>query len=59
MSNSKLAVIAFGGNALLKSHQKGTYSEQIEMSASDVEIRLPYGDWSRKRPASGKCHVAT
>lgn len=26
----KLAVIAFGGNALLKSHQKGSYTEQIE-----------------------------
>ena len=24
----KLAVIAFGGNALLKSKQKGTYQEQ-------------------------------
>lgn len=27
---SKLAVIAFGGNALLRSGQKGTYEEQIE-----------------------------
>lgn len=27
---TKLAVIAFGGNALLKAGQKGTISEQIE-----------------------------
>ena len=27
---SKLAVVAFGGNALLRSGQKGTYKEQIE-----------------------------
>ena len=26
----KLAVVAFGGNALLRSGQKGTYKEQIE-----------------------------
>ena len=26
----KLAVVAFGGNALLRSGQKGTYREQIE-----------------------------
>ena len=25
----KLAVVAFGGNALLRSGQKGTYEEQI------------------------------
>ncbi|MDD4395086.1 MAG: carbamate kinase, partial [Bacteroidales bacterium] len=27
---TKLAVVAFGGNALLRSGQKGTYSEQIQ-----------------------------
>ena len=27
---AKLAVVAFGGNALLRSGQKGTYKEQIE-----------------------------
>ena len=26
---NKLAVVAFGGNALLRSGQKGTYQEQI------------------------------
>ena len=26
----KLAVVAFGGNALLRSGQKGTYQEQIK-----------------------------
>jgi len=30
MTTQKLAVIAFGGNALLKSKQKGTYAEQID-----------------------------
>ena len=29
---SKLAVVAFGGNALLRSKQKGTYKEQDRKS---------------------------
>ena len=27
---NKLAVVAFGGNALLRSGQKGTYQEQLQ-----------------------------
>lgn len=41
MTNSKLAVIAFGGNALLKSHQKGTYSEQIQNVTETCRCLLP------------------
>ena len=26
----KLAMVAFGGNALLRSNQKGTYQEQLD-----------------------------
>lgn len=41
MTNSKLAVIAFGGNALLKSHQKGTYFEQIENVTETCRCLVP------------------
>lgn len=37
----KLAVIAFGGNALLKSHQKGSYTEQIENVTETCRCLLP------------------
>ncbi len=41
MTNNKLAVIAFGGNALLKSHQKGTYQEQIENVTETCRCLVP------------------
>jgi carbamate kinase len=34
---NKLAVVAFGGNALLRSGQKGTYKEQIENVSNTCE----------------------
>ena len=34
---SKLAVVAFGGNALLRSGQKGTYEEQIANVSNTCE----------------------
>lgn len=37
----KLAVIAFGGNALLKSHQKGTYQEQIDNVTDTCRCLVP------------------
>ncbi len=37
----KLAVIAFGGNALLKSHQKGSYNEQIENVTETCRCLMP------------------
>lgn len=37
----KLAVIAFGGNALLKSNQKGTYAEQIENVTNTCRCLVP------------------
>ena len=37
----KLAVIAFGGNALLKSKQKGTYQEQIENVTETCRNLIP------------------
>ncbi len=37
----KLAVIAFGGNALLKSHQKGSYTEQIENVTETCRCLIP------------------
>lgn len=41
MTNSKLAVIAFGGNALLKSKQKGTYAEQIQNVTETCRCLVP------------------
>lgn len=38
---SKLAVIAFGGNALLRSGQKGTYQEQIANVSETCECLIP------------------
>lgn len=37
----RLAVIAFGGNALLKSNQKGTYAEQIENVTDTCRCLVP------------------
>lgn len=37
---AKLAVVAFGGNALLRSGQKGTYQEQIQNVTSTCESLL-------------------
>ena len=37
----KLAVIAFGGNALLKSKQRGTYQEQIENVTETCRNLIP------------------
>ena len=37
---SKLAVVAFGGNALLRSGQKGTYQEQIQNVTATCESLL-------------------
>ena len=41
MTQNKLAVIAFGGNALLKSKQKGTYAEQIENVTETCKCLVP------------------
>ncbi len=41
MTQKKLAVIAFGGNALLKSKQKGTYKEQIENVTNTCRSLIP------------------
>lgn len=41
MTQNKLAVIAFGGNALLKSKQKGTYAEQIENVTATCRCLVP------------------
>lgn len=41
MTQNKLAVIAFGGNALLKSKQKGTYTEQIENVTETCKCLVP------------------
>ncbi len=38
----KLAVIAFGGNALLRSGQKGTYKEQMQNVTETCESLLPF-----------------
>ena len=38
----KLAVIAFGGNALLRSGQKGTYKEQMQNVTETCEALLPF-----------------
>lgn len=38
---SKLAVVAFGGNALLRSGQKGTYSEQLANVEQTCESLFP------------------
>lgn len=38
---AKIAVVAFGGNALLRSGQKGTYQEQIENVTTTCESILP------------------
>ncbi len=38
---NKLVVIAFGGNALLNSHQKGTYAEQIENVTETCRCLVP------------------
>ena len=37
----KLAVIAFGGNALLKSKQRGTYQEQIDNVTETCRNLIP------------------
>lgn len=41
MTQNKLAVIAFGGNALLKSKQKGTYAEQIDNVTETCRCLVP------------------
>ena len=41
MTQNKLAVIAFGGNALLKSNQKGTYAEQIQNVTETCRCLVP------------------
>jgi len=41
MTNNKLAVIAFGGNALLKAGQKGTFEEQLENVERTCSNLLP------------------
>ena len=38
----KLAVIAFGGNALLRGGQKGTYKEQMENVTETCHSLLPF-----------------
>lgn len=38
----KLAVVAFGGNALLRSGQKGTYKEQMQNVTETCEALLPF-----------------
>ena len=40
-NNKKLAVIAFGGNALLKSKQRGTYQEQIDNVTETCRNLIP------------------
>ena len=37
---AKLAVVAFGGNALLRSGQKGTYQEQLQNVAQTCNSLL-------------------
>ena len=37
---SKLVVVALGGNALLRSNQKGTYTEQIENVTDTCEALM-------------------
>ncbi len=37
----KLAVVAFGGNALLKSGQKGTFNEQVQNVSDTCKALLP------------------
>ncbi len=39
---SKLVVVALGGNALLRSNQKGTYQEQIENVADTCEALMSF-----------------
>ena len=38
----KLAVIAFGGNALLRSGQKGTCQEQMQNVADTCQSLMPF-----------------
>ena len=44
----KLAVIAFGGNALLRGGQKGTYKEQMQNVTETCQSLLPFlkGDYN-------------
>ena len=39
---SKLVVVALGGNALLRSNQKGTYNEQIENVTDTCEALMSF-----------------
>ena len=39
---SKLVVVALGGNALLRSNQKGTYKEQIENVTETCEALMSF-----------------
>ena len=39
---SKLVVVALGGNALLRSNQKGTYNEQIENVTETCEALMSF-----------------
>ena len=46
MTQNKLAVIAFGGNALLKSNQKGTYAEQIQnVTENTFSLNIQKNSW--------------
>ena len=39
---SRLVVVALGGNALLRSNQKGTYSEQIQNVTETCEALMSF-----------------